>query len=31
MEVSAIIVTDDYLYYKEPNSAYNFFFSYFNI
>ena len=24
-EISAIIVTDDYLWYKEPNSTYNFF------
>ena len=29
-EISAIIVTDDYLCYKEPKSPYNFF-SYFNI
>ena len=25
MEISAIIVTDDYLRYKEPKSPYNFF------
>ena len=30
-EISVIIVTDDYLCYKEPKSPYNFFFSYFNI
>ena len=30
-EISAIIVTVDYLCYKEPESPYNFFFSYFNI
>ena len=29
-EISAIIVTEDYLCYKEPKSPYNFFY-YFNI